>query len=125
VRVLAGLIVAVVCTASLSGCRVFRADEWARRDRCAKTLPLLREEPARPYRVIRIVESDNEDDLVWQACAEHAEGLIELAPRTELTTHGRAIGTAAGGVAVAAGSSTTRQGLFFRGFAIRYTDAAP
>ncbi len=69
-------VVALAVLALCAGCRIFRAEEWERRDRCAATLPVLRQEPERPYRVIKIVEGKNDNDLAWKACAERAHAVI-------------------------------------------------
>ena len=58
------------------GCRVFRAEEWERRDQCARSLPVLRAEPKRPYRVLGVVDADTEEDLAWQACREGGDAIL-------------------------------------------------
>lgn len=103
-----------------SGCRVFRAEEWRRRDLCAHRLPVLREEPARPYRVIKILQAKSDDDLAWQACAARADAVVsEIA--SETTTKVRGGTTAVGRSVIGGGKATSKNHTFLRGYAIRYT----
>lgn len=66
----------VVLLATLSGCRIFRAAEWERRDNCARIILVYRSEPALEYRTIGIVEAVNDNDVAWQACALGANAVI-------------------------------------------------
>jgi hypothetical protein len=61
---------------SLAGCRIFMAEEWSRRDRCAASMQIYREAPREQYRVIKVLEAKDENDLAWKACAEKADAVI-------------------------------------------------
>jgi hypothetical protein len=50
-----------------------RADQL---ETCKMVLPVLRAEPAWPYRVVQLVSAYNETDLAWYACAENADAVI-------------------------------------------------
>lgn len=117
---LASTVAALAMTGS--GCRIFRSDEWSRRDRCAARLPVLREEPARPYRIVKIVEGESETDLAWQACAEGAQAVLALGLTTETTVrHGGAVNVLPGGTtAVYGGRSRIEETTRLRGYAITY-----
>jgi hypothetical protein len=107
-------IIALVAVAP--ACRVFRAEEWKRRDQCAETLPVLRSMPERPYRVIKVFEADGEGEMAWQACAVGADALISMGFASELETRG---GAAVVGPA-AFSKTKASEHLFLRGFAIKY-----
>jgi hypothetical protein len=102
------------------GCRIFRGDEWRRRDACVETLPLLREVPERPHRIIKVVRADSEDQLAWEACAERADAVVSLGLSTGTKTGGGAIPVGRGSVAF----SKTSPDDHIVGYAIRFTDGA-
>lgn len=100
-------------------CRVIRHGEWSRRDICAQTLPLLRTEPTRPYRVVKVLEADNDDEMVWEACAEHADAVVALGLSGGTTTQGVAVG---GKIGFFSGKTSPSDKV--SGVAIRYESAA-
>lgn len=61
---------------SIPACRIFRAEEWSRRDECAKTLPVLRHAPNREYRRIQAIKNSSEDGLAWEACGLGADAVL-------------------------------------------------
>ena len=85
------LIAAAVCLASCV--HIFRPGEIKRRKSCAKVLPVLRGEPERDYRIIRMWEKgpDHEHSLVYEACAAHADAVIITPDETRLALRGVAI----------------------------------
>ena len=99
--------------------REARQAENQRLDRCKMTLPILREEPAEPYRVIQIVEAYSETDLAWYACVEHADAVISTFTQDEVTTT-----TVGGGSHLIAGRSRTRSEAKFIGRAIKFGSKA-
>jgi hypothetical protein len=101
--------------ASSLGCRVLRNGEWARRDKCAATIPFLRAEPDRPYRVVKVLEEESDDKLAWEACAEHADALLALGLSGGTTTRGVGVG---GKVAIFKGSTSPSNKV--SGLAIRF-----
>lgn len=105
----------VLC--SLVSCRVFRAAEWSRRDRCAERLPVLRTEPARPYRVLKIIKAGDDDRLAWLACAEGGDAVISTMSESAHTES-----SARAGFLRVSSSSTTERVAFMEGVVIRYTD---
>jgi hypothetical protein len=111
---------ATLIVAATPGCRIFRAEEWNRRDVCAETLPLLREVPERPYRVIKVVRADNDDGLAWEACAEQADAVISLGLSSGTKTAMGAVPVGRG--AVAFGKTSPDDHIV--GYAIRFTDGA-
>ena len=62
-----------------------RHAEQLRLDRCKLSLPVLRSEPSRPYRVIQVLEDYSETDLVWYACLEQADALISTFVQEDVT----------------------------------------
>jgi len=69
-------VVVLTVVSALPCCRVFRGEEWDRRDRCAKTLPVLRHAPNREYRRIEVLKDTSEDGLAWQACGLGADAVL-------------------------------------------------
>jgi hypothetical protein len=101
---------------SICACdREARQAENQRLDRCKMTLPILRGEPAEPYRVVQIVEAYSETDLAWYACVEHADAVISTFTQDEVTTT-----TAGGGPHVIISRSRTRTEAKFIGRAIKF-----
>jgi hypothetical protein len=70
------LLMAAALLCALTGCRLMVPGEWERRDKCAAQLRLYRVEPTEEYRVIKVVEAHDEDDLAWKACGDGAEAVI-------------------------------------------------
>lgn len=99
-------------------CRVFRAEEWKRRDQCAETLPVLRSMPERPYRVIKVFEAEGEGELAWHACAVGADALVSIGFASTVDTRG---GAAAIGPAAVSHSKASEH-LTLRGLAIKYAN---
>ena len=101
------------------GCRTFRSEEWARRDRCALSMSLLREEPSRPYRVVKVVSKDGDDDLIKEACEDpHVDAVIAMGFSSEVVTKGIAIPIGRIGI----GKSRSSEETLVRGLLIRYND---
>lgn len=100
------------------GClRTFRPQEQARRDTCATRLPIYREPPDRPYRVVKIVRAKDENDLAWRACAERADAVIALGRSEDYETRAT-IGSTGN---IAAGRTRTERSDLFEGEAIVFT----
>lgn len=108
------LVVATILLASLFSCRIFRASEWKRRDRCAEQIRVYRGEPDRPYEAVRVFEKPTEHDIRWEACAMRADAVIMLGASGSMEAH----------TATGPGWSRTRfsDSGDFRGVAIRYRD---
>jgi hypothetical protein len=110
----------------LSDCSVFfpewtatrdaaRAKEKDRFDNCIATLPILREEPSREYRVVQIVEAYSDKDLVWHACSVDVDAVVSSFAQDEVTTT-----TVGGGANFAVGRSRTRSETKIVGRAIKF-----
>lgn len=84
-------------------------------DRCIHTLPILRGEPEGAYRVIRVIEASDEDELVWYACAEKADAVVSIFSESEETTT-----TVGGGPYFVRGRTKTTRTANFLGRAIKY-----
>ena len=111
--------VPLVLLAGCLGCRILRSEEYERRDRCAQSMPLLREEPSRPYRVVKVVSKDGEDDLIKEACEDiNVDAVISMGFTSDVVTKGIAVGRAG----IAAGRSRSSEETLVRGILIRYTD---
>ncbi len=70
------VVAVAVLLSAVPACRIFRGEEWARRDKCAQTLPVLRKAPDRDYRRIQVVKDTTEDGLAWQACGLGADAVL-------------------------------------------------
>ena len=114
-------VLAAVLVASGAGCRTFRSEEWARRDRCARSMPLLREEPSRPYRVVKVVSEDGDDDLIKEACEDpNVDAVIAMGFTSDVVTKGVAVPL--GRTGIFAGRRRSSEETLVRGILIRYTD---
>ena len=70
---------AIVLASVLSSCRLFMPQEEIDRiDRCVYTIPVLREYPSRPYRVLggRTAVIEAEQLLLNKACLSHADAVV-------------------------------------------------
>ena len=98
-----------------SGCAILDPEWAAERKRCVQALPILREEPDVPYRVIRVIEGSDEDEVSWYACEAKADAVIMTFTQNEETTT-----TVGGGPHFATGHTKTKHTTSFVGRAIKY-----
>lgn len=101
---------------SLSGCAILDPKWAADRNRCVEALPILRAEPTAPYRVVRVIEGSDENEVSWYACEAKADAVIMTFTETEETTT-----TVGGGPHFASGRTRTKRTPGFVGRAIKYT----
>lgn len=99
-------------------CRIFLADEWDRRDRCAEHLPIYRAEPGKPYRIVEMLEDSSDLDMAWRACAVGAQALLAYGRSGDTAT---GFGANAFGNTVT-GSVKTSRSKKLEGAAIVFTD---
>ncbi len=120
---------------SLLGCATLSPEEEAarRRDReeegqrmamqrerfnqCIQGMPILRTEPPYPYqyRVIRVIESQDENEIVQAACIDGADAVIST-----LTENAETTSTIGGGPYFVAGRTKTKHTTMFVGQLIKY-----
>lgn len=99
-----------------SGCAILDPEWAAERKRCVEVLPILRAEPTGPYRVVRVIEGSDENEVSWYACEAKADAVImTFTEKVETTT------TVGGGTYFATGQTTTKRTGEFVGRAIKYT----
>ena len=86
-------------------------------------MPLLREEPSRPYRVVKVVSKDGDDNLIKEACEDpKVDAVISLGFTSEVSTRGVAVAVPLGSTGIVAGRSRSSEETLVRGILIRYTD---
>lgn len=89
----------------------------ARREECRRTLPVLDGlPPGREYRVLKIVESDSDTELLEKACDEEPDALVRMGLTEETKSRGIAVGHGL----IAASSGSSKGEMFLRGMAIRF-----
>jgi hypothetical protein len=112
-----GLVLLANCSVVAPERAAARQREQDRIERCAKNLPILREEPTTAYRVVRVIEDvGDENELAWYACVEHADAVISSFSETvESKT------TFAGGPYVMHGRTKTKTRTTISGRAIKYS----
>ncbi len=101
-----GVLLLFLVALALSGCRVLTPWRWDELEKCDRAMKIFREEPTRPYRVIKMIVAEDEEAIVSEACDAGVDAVI------------------------ANGTVFTRGGILakeeVRGAAIRFvTDAAP
>ncbi len=86
-------------------------------NQCLQGMPILRAEPPYPYqyRVIRVIESQDENEIVQAACIEGADAVLSTFTENEETT-----ATVGGGPYFAAGHTKTKHTTMFVGRLIKY-----
>lgn len=109
-------LIAAALLTILPACRLFMPERAARIDSCVARVPVLRAQPTRPYRVIKVVEGDTEGDVIERACSEGAEAVIILGPGVEYSTRGGVVPI--GNAAVVTTRTTSRE--IPRGAAIQW-----
>ena len=98
-----------------SGCAILDPEWAAERKRCVEALPILRAEPSAQYRVIRVIEGSDEDEVAWYACEAKADAVIMTFTENEETTT-----TVGGGPYFATGRTKTKHTAAFVGRAIKF-----
>lgn len=85
------LMIALVVAAVLPSCRLFMPEKYEARDRCAAAIPILREYPSGPYRIVggKTVGITHEQALRYEACAVGAEAVVVSAGQDETVSKRR------------------------------------
>ena len=98
---------ALVLLLSISACRLFQPEKYAKRDACMERLPILDEKPVRPYRVVRTINGRSDEKLRERACAVEADAIIRA------------------GVGMAFSAWSGSSGSLMQGLAIQWAESVP
>lgn len=117
VRAVAAVLFLLACG---SACRIFMPWRYERLEACAATLPLIREDPQGEYRILGIVQGNNDEELVWEACQLGADAVYSGGIALSTTTTAGETATVIGDTTIKTGHVTTKERVFVRGVAVKF-----
>jgi hypothetical protein len=75
-RTIMKAIAVVLAILAIPSCRIFQAEKYEQRDKCAKTIPILEEKPTAHYQILKAISGKDDEQLRYRACVVYADAVV-------------------------------------------------